>query len=269
MATSKKSSKVVDMKKARNKSKSKGKGKGKSKVKGKNKKEQAQAKPSETQQGVSLTDFLLGEFRGHSVAARMLGRAIAEAQQDIQTLQAEIQTQADKHTEEELQELAKQSDQAGNMIRQWNTQLRERAGMLWATQKILATVDSRYAHGPQLPGLPSIREMPDLTGLDPITVEQLQEQQRVAEEQRKKEEAERLEQVKKEQEEKKSKSKKKKKAKKEEDDDDPDEVDEEVIDEEDVSDEDEVDEDEVDEDEVDEDEVDEDEVDEDDDDEED
>jgi len=196
----------------------------------------AAAKPAGNDRSISLTDFLLGEFRGHSVAVRMLSRAIAEAQNDLKAMLLEIDSatkvaegEEPKHSPEDLAALKQQSEQARNLIGQWHTQIRERAGMMWQAQKMLATVDQRYANGPQLPGLPSIREMPDLTKLDPPTVEEVLEQQRIAEEAR-------LEQVKADQEAKKAstkKAKKKKKAVEEEPEEEEEELeDEEVVEEE-------------------------------------
>ena len=111
----KKSSKVVDIKRAKEAA------------------EKAAAPPAPSApaaQKTSIREFLIGEFRGHGVAVRIMNRAIQEAQQDIGVIEQEIHTKADEHSEEELQELGQQVNQARTLISQWHTQIRERAGMI-------------------------------------------------------------------------------------------------------------------------------------------
>ena len=69
----KKDPKVLDMKKAKRAKKKKAKAK-----------EEAPSPAPDMRRSVNLTDWLLGEYRGNAVAARMLMQSSAESQQVIQ-----------------------------------------------------------------------------------------------------------------------------------------------------------------------------------------
>ena len=164
MATKKKS-KVVDISKKRG---------DKNKAREKKVKAAKQAAaPAQAGPQTSLLAWLVGEFRKQSVSLRMLTQVITERQGDVKGVQAKLQSE--ELTEEERTQLVQAEVQLHAELNQFAIQLHERAGIQWMAGHTLAVIDKRFAHPGTLPGLPSVREMPDLSNIDPLTVEEQQE----------------------------------------------------------------------------------------------